>query len=64
VANQHVGIEAHLETKIEALSCYATELRSYPHPRSADAIRALATATGLKVGLRCAEEFMVVRQIW
>jgi LmbE family N-acetylglucosaminyl deacetylase len=63
VANQYVDIEAHLETKIEALSRYATELRSYPHPRSADAIRALATATGLKVGLRYAEEFMVIRDI-
>lgn len=62
-ANAFVDIEAHLETKITALACYDTELRAFPHPRSPEAIRALAQACGLRVGLRYAEEFMVVRQI-
>jgi LmbE family N-acetylglucosaminyl deacetylase len=62
-ASAFVDIEAHLETKIRALACYDTELREFPHPRSSEAIRALAQACGLKVGLRYAEEFMVVRQI-
>lgn len=63
VANTFVNIEDHLETKIEALKCYGTELRDFPHPRSPEAIRAVAQSCGLKVGLSCAEEFMLVRNI-
>ncbi len=63
VATTYVDIEAHLETKIEALSCYDTEIRPYPHPRSADAIRAIAASVGIKVGLKAAEEFMLLRDV-
>ena len=54
---------AHLDTKIEALKAYGTELRAFPHPRSPQAIRAIAAACGIKVGLRHAEEFMLIRDI-
>lgn len=63
VANCHVDIEEHIETKIEALKHYDTELRPFPHPRSAQAIRIIAEAAGIKVGLRYAEEFMLIRDI-
>jgi LmbE family N-acetylglucosaminyl deacetylase len=62
-ANSFVDIEAHLETKIEALKAYGTELRAFPHPRSPQAIRSIAEAAGIKVGLRYAEEFMLIRDI-
>ena len=63
VANSYVDIAEYIETKIQALNCYATELRPYPHPRSAEAIRSIAQACGVKVGLKYAEEFMIVRDI-
>ena len=63
VANSHVDIDAYLDTKIEALKAYGTELRAFPHPRSPQAIRAIAAAAGIKVGLRHAEEFMLIRDI-
>jgi LmbE family N-acetylglucosaminyl deacetylase len=63
VANSYVDIDAFLETKIEALACYDTEIRPYPHPRSADAIRAIAAGVGVRTGLKAAEEFMLLRDI-
>lgn len=61
VPNCYVDIEAHLETKIAALACYDTETRPYPHPRSSDGIRAIAAGVGVRVGLKAAEEFMLLR---
>jgi len=46
-----VDITETLETKIEALACYDTETRKFPHPRSAEALRAIATRWGSVVGL-------------
>lgn len=63
VPNEYVDIEPYIDTKVKAFAAYGTETRDYPHPRSEEAIRATAHAAGLKVGLRCAEEFMIVRQI-
>ncbi len=63
VANTYVDIEAFLDTKIEALACYDTEIRPYPHPRSADAIRAIAAGVGVRIGSKAAEEFMLLRDI-
>lgn len=63
VPNEYVDIEPHIETKVKAFAAYGTETRDYPHPRSGEAIRATAHATGLKVGLTCAEEFVIARQI-
>jgi LmbE family N-acetylglucosaminyl deacetylase len=56
-------ISATLERKIEALACYASEMREYPHPRSLDAVRLTAQAWGVRVGLLHAEAFEVVREL-
>jgi LmbE family N-acetylglucosaminyl deacetylase len=63
VANEFVDIGRDLETKLEALGAYATELRPFPHPRSPEAVRLGAQACGLKVGMAYAEEFMMVRRL-
>ena len=52
-----------LKSKINALRCYEGELRSYPHPRSPEAIEILAKWRGLQVGVELAEAFEVVRII-
>jgi LmbE family N-acetylglucosaminyl deacetylase len=56
-----VDIEGHLETKIEAFEAYETEVRAYPHPRSAEALRAVARARGAACGAAAAEAFDVLR---
>jgi N-acetylglucosamine malate deacetylase 1 len=49
--------------KLEALKCYAEEMRAFPHPRSVEAIKALAAWRGATAGVREAEAFMVVREV-
>ena len=56
-----VNIDETIETKIEAMECYATELRPYPHPRSPKRVREYAAYFGGHVGARYAEAFEVVR---
>lgn len=56
-------IEKTLEAKIEAIDCYTGEIQEFPHPRSLEAIRALAMFRGAAVGLYAAEAFEVVRWI-
>lgn len=61
--NSFVEISSFLEKKIGAMSLYETEMRSFPYPRSAEAIRALAMRRGSQSGLMCAEAFMLARKI-
>lgn len=62
--NAYVDISQHLETKIEALRQYAGEMRPYPHPRSEEAVRALAAKRGCEANLAAAEAFVILRDIW
>ncbi|MGE5147424.1 MAG: PIG-L deacetylase family protein [Candidatus Eiseniibacteriota bacterium] len=59
----YVAIERFLEQKLKALACYEDEIRDFPHPRSIEAVRALATVRGAEAGLDAAEAFYVVRDI-
>lgn len=51
-----VGKEG-IENKIKALKCYKGVMRSYPHPRSDEAIRGLAAYRGAQAGCNYAEAF-------
>ena len=46
-----------LEKKIEAFHAYASEERDFPHPRSEEYLRALATVRGVESGWKNAEGF-------
>lgn len=60
----YVDIEGeYAEKKYQAMACYKTELRDYPHPRSIETLTILDKATGLQVGLKCAESFIAHRII-
>jgi len=61
--NVFVDISETFDKKIEALKCYESELRKYPHPRSIEAIRVLAKYRGYQSGLEMAETFQLVRWI-
>ena len=53
--------EEDLQAKIDALAEYKFEIRDYPHPRSAKAMRVLAEYRGYTSGSEMAEAFEIVR---
>lgn len=61
--NTYLDITGTIEKKVEAIKCYSSELRDYPHPRSEEAIRALARKRGSEAGLESAEAFCLVREV-
>lgn len=61
--NVYVDIGHQLEKKIQALKCYTSEMREYPHSRSEQGVRILAQYRGLESGLRAAEAFRLIRKI-
>ena len=62
--NVYVDISGgYAEDKYNGLSCYKTELREYPHPRSVEHIRKQDNAEGLKVGVESAESFVLLRSV-
>ena len=63
VPNHFVDIGATLETKLEAMACYRSQVQPAPHERSLAALRALATLRGATVGLAAAEAFVTVRTV-
>lgn len=61
--NYFVGINELWEKKMDALKCYVSEIRLWPHARSNGAILALAEHRGATVGMELAEAFELVRTI-
>lgn len=63
VPDTWVDITATLDRKLEAMACYESELRDYPHPRSLLALEYRARAWGNINCLEAAEPFITVRRI-
>jgi LmbE family N-acetylglucosaminyl deacetylase len=61
--NLFINIEPYLEKKIAAMTAYETEIRQFPHPRSAKAIAALAHRRGSMAGYKSGEAFSIIRQL-
>ena len=61
--NVFVDISATLETKLQAMALYESEAHSFPHPRSPEALRAIARRWGSVVGLEAAEAFQLIRSV-
>ena len=59
--NYYVDIDSFLETKLEAMKAYSSELREWPHPRSLEAIGYEARLLGAHVGKNAVEAFQVLR---
>ena len=58
-----IDIEKSFEKKMEALRCYESEMREYPHSRSYKSVEILARYRGSTVGCCLAEAFMLGRKI-
>jgi LmbE family N-acetylglucosaminyl deacetylase len=61
--NVFVDVTRTLDAKIAAMECYETESRKFPHPRSPQALRAIATRWGTVAGFEAAEAFELVRSL-
>jgi len=59
-----VDIEDTLELKIKAMGLYESESTTFPHPRSPEALRAVAGRWGSAAGLKAAEAFVLIRKIY
>lgn len=63
IPNVWSNITDFIEKKKQAMSCYKSQIKEAPHPRSNEIIEALAKLRGSTVGVAYAESFMLVREI-
>lgn len=61
--NWVVDITAHIDTKVKALSCYQSQIGTFPGPRSVEAAQALATFRGTQAGFAAGEGFHIIRMV-
>ena len=62
--NYYVCITDQWDIKLKGLKIYSTELKKPPHPRSENAVEALAMKRGAESGFIKAEAFMILRKFW
>ena len=58
-----IDITGFLEKKQQALAAYRSQLKDFPHPRSLQAVEALARLRGSTAGVGAAEAFQLIREI-
>ena len=63
IPNVWSDISDTIDIKLEAMKCYKSQLKEYPHPRSLDAIIALSKVRGSTICVHSAEAFMPIRSI-
>jgi len=61
--NVFVDVAGTIEAKIAAMECYESEARKFPHPRSPEALRAIAIRWGSVAGCEAAEAFELIRSV-
>lgn len=64
IPNSFSDISEYLEKKITIMKIYKSEIGKHPFPRSIDNLKALATFRGAIAGVKYAEAFMVLKEIW
>ena len=57
------NIDKQLASKIKAFKMYKSEVMKFPHGRSVEAIKNLASYRGIESGFRNAEAFHLIRKI-
>ncbi|WDV46147.1 PIG-L family deacetylase [Clostridiaceae bacterium M8S5] len=61
--NVFVDINDTLNAKLDAMACYETEIREYPHPRSLEALKIIAQRWGTVVNKKYVEAFELIRKV-
>ena len=64
IPNCYSDISDYIDLKLEAMVCFSTQLKEFPHPRSLEAIKALSNLRGSTIGVKNAESFMTIREIF
>lgn len=62
IPNTFVDIEPYLDKKLEAMSCFTTQICEFPNPRSLKAVESLARLRGSTMGAEAAEAFALIRE--
>ncbi|UCH72430.1 MAG: PIG-L family deacetylase, partial [Thermoplasmatales archaeon] len=62
-ANVFEDINSFLDKKLDAIRCYESEIREYPHPRSVKAIEIYNKKNGISVGKKAVERFKLIREL-
>jgi N-acetylglucosamine malate deacetylase 1 len=62
IPNAFSDISAELDRKLDAMRCYRSELRPYPHPRSLRSLREHAGYWGSVANMSAAEPLMLLRE--
>ena len=60
--NYFINIEKYLEKKIKAMELFTSEIRKFPHPRSSENIKHVASRWGTVSGFNAAEAFEIIRR--
>jgi len=63
VPNTFIDVSSTIDKKVEAMAEYKSELCEYPHPRSLEFIKEMASYNGVRVGLKYSENFTLVRSV-
>jgi LmbE family N-acetylglucosaminyl deacetylase len=63
VPTQFVDVSEELTVKLDALACFETQMKPWPHPRSTRALESLARVRGATVGVEAAEAFAFLRGV-
>lgn len=63
VPNHFIDVTNHFQKKIDAMNCYQSQIKDFPHSRSIESFLSLAKYRGSTIGVEKAEAFEVERQI-
>ncbi|WP_292934519.1 PIG-L deacetylase family protein [Noviherbaspirillum sp.] len=63
IPDHFVEVSSVFSKKLDAMRCFASQLKDSPHPRSLDAMDALARFRGATISVKHAEAFMTVRTV-
>jgi len=64
IPNVWSDISNFINKKKEAMSCYKSQIKQAPHPRSNEIIESLAKFRGSTIGVPYAESFMLIRKLF
>lgn len=64
IPNVYSDISNFLDRKIEIMKIYESEIQESPLPRSVETIKALARFRGASIGVKYAEAFMLLRELF
>ena len=62
--NLYFDISKFIDQKIKLLKIYKNEIKSYPHSRSLEGIKVLAKYRGTQIGVKYAEAFYILSELY